>query len=172
MLADLRFQYSLGKKGTEQTVVFGGGSAGGRGAMTLLDKVVSEGMLGKPATVLGFLDSPYYIDTPSYSTEFIGFAEQMRRATENFNVGAVVGGDGDGACATAYPGDQLWKCITGVYRIPFVTTRHLVIAVSKINLYILFAENLLENTDVYSDPLPTSPSVVYLGRQPAAFCIC
>ena len=64
VLRDLRSQYKLGAPGEAQTVVFGGGSAGGRGAMTLLDKVTRERQLGFPDRVVGFLDSPYYIDTP------------------------------------------------------------------------------------------------------------
>ena len=50
----------------------------------------------------------------------------MQRATENLNVSGVA--DGDPGCAQAYPGEELWKCITGVYRIPFLTTPHLVVA--------------------------------------------
>ncbi|CAL1131554.1 unnamed protein product [Cladocopium goreaui] len=54
-------------------LIFGGGSAGGRGSMVLLDEVSDR---FPRLLVRGFLDSPYYLDVPSFSPKFAGFQPQ------------------------------------------------------------------------------------------------
>ncbi|KAJ8609818.1 hypothetical protein CTAYLR_008115 [Chrysophaeum taylorii] len=102
----------MGREGT--TVVFGGGSAGARGAMLWLDALDSF-------EVHGFLDSPYYLDLRPYAASFVGFPEISEAARRNFNVTV------DDRCARAYFQD-VWKCTMGQYALPFVRTRRLVVA--------------------------------------------
>lgn len=103
------------------TLVFGGGSAGGRGAMVLLDEIADSlpGVL-----VRGLLDSPFYIDIESYSAKFDGFQTQHDAVLKNFNASSVVTPD----CRTKYSGPDAWKCLFGQYRMPFVKTPNLMMA--------------------------------------------
>lgn len=122
VMTDLVQNKGLGKGAT---LVFGGGSAGGRGAMTLLDEV-SESMRPHGVRVLGLLDSPYYIDIPSFSDDFAGFQPQHPRVLNNFNSHSVV----SWRCAEAHAGEE-WKCLFGVFRMPFVETPYLLIQSSN-----------------------------------------
>lgn len=103
------------------TLVFGGGSAGGRGAMVLLDEI-ADSLPG--VFVRGFLDSPFYIDIESYSPKFKGFQMQHIGVLNNFNASSVV----SSKCKEKYAGAESWKCLFGQYRMPFVTTPSLMMA--------------------------------------------
>jgi len=107
----------LVRKGLDEgaTLVFGGGSAGGRGAMVLLDEIAES--LPK-VLVRGFLDSPFYIDIDAYSPKFAGFQGQHVDVLNNFNATSVVSGE----CKSRYPGTDMWKCLFGQYRMPLVRT--------------------------------------------------
>lgn len=107
--------------GEGATLIFGGGSAGGRGAMVLLDEIA--GSLPN-VLVRGFLDSPFYIDIESYSPKFAGFQGQHTAVLNNFNATSVVSAD----CKHNHPGAELWKCLFGQYRMPFVKTPNLMMA--------------------------------------------
>jgi hypothetical protein len=56
--------------GSGSMLVWSGGSAGGRGAMVLLDEMAEK---LRDVKVVGYLDSNYYVDVPSYSPDFAGF---------------------------------------------------------------------------------------------------
>jgi len=88
VLSDLVDQKGLGSGPFKDTLIFGGGSAGGRGAMMHLD-YVSE-MLGPQASpnvdVVGFLDSPLWIDYPPFNPDFEGFVVRTKGVFENMNV--------------------------------------------------------------------------------------
>lgn len=78
-LAALIHEHGLGAGTEPHTLLFGGGSAGARGAMAWLDLVPS--LVPETVQVLGFLDSPYVIDEPpmpesGYEPDF---GEQARR---------------------------------------------------------------------------------------------
>ena len=64
-----------GANNRTDTLLFGGASAGGRGAMVHLDYV--QQMVGTKAAknilVRGFLDSPLWMDLPSINPKFPGF---------------------------------------------------------------------------------------------------
>lgn len=121
MLEDLVAHRGLGKG---STVVFGGGSAGGRGAMTHLD-AVSETLTGHGARkVVGFLDSPYYVDDAPYPPSgFVGFAQEMKAAYEHFDTSGVCSSE----CLQVFA-DAPWKCTFGEYRMPFLKTPYLMAA--------------------------------------------
>ena len=99
-----------------------GSSAGGRGAMVHLD-YISE-MLGSEAnqnvSVVGLLDSPYWIDIPPFpnpKNTFVGFENTTKGVYHQANVTHL-----DSGCAAQYTGEERWKCLFGQYRIPFLKT--------------------------------------------------
>jgi len=96
-------------------VVFGGCSAGGRGAMVLLDYVSPQLPTNN---VRGLLDSGLWIDIPPMDTEEVSLQSQAQQGYALWNPSAVI----PNACAKQYSGSDAWKCIYGVYRLPFVTT--------------------------------------------------
>lgn len=127
-LSDLMRNHGLGSmRFGKDTLIFGGGSAGGRGAMVHLDYLPQ--LLGRKSNnvaVVGFLDSPLWIDIPSppFST-FQGFAAQCQDVFDNFNVTHL----GQG-CIDAYPVEEHWKCIMGQYRMPHVAQPYMLMASS------------------------------------------
>jgi len=129
VIADLVERWGLGGggQGGKDTFILGGQSAGARGAMVHLDYVAE--MLGPAAApnveVLGFLDSPLWIDMPPYGgSGFVGFATQCQGVFDNFGVNHL-GAD----CVAAHPDIRdTWKCIMGQYRMPHVKTPYFVVA--------------------------------------------
>ena len=101
------------------TIVLGGGSAGARGMMTLVDLLVRE-YLPVGAKIVTFLDSPYYMDMIPYSTAFQGFPYQEQQKYMYYNTSGIIAED----CAQKYnatsSAEMLWKCQFGQYRMPFV----------------------------------------------------
>lgn len=93
-------------------IVFGGGSAGGRGALLWLDHVPNS---------VGFLDSPYYLDLEPYNSSFVGFPTMAKEAYANFNITI------DDQCRQAYF-QEPWKCTLGQYALDFMKTPRLVVA--------------------------------------------
>ncbi len=122
LVKDLVANYGLSEK---STIIMSGASAGGRGTMTLLDLLVRD-YFPKGSRVVGFLDSPYYLDITPYSASFAGFAYQEQSKYSNFNTTAVLYGD----CLAAYNQDEsnLWKCQFGQYRVPYIRTPYLMVA--------------------------------------------
>jgi hypothetical protein len=120
---------------SNSTIIMSGGSAGARGVMTLLDRLVEE-RFPKGSKVIGFLDSPYYLDIVPYSSNFVGFPYEEQSKYLYFNTSGVIYGD----CASQYnTGSQedkeakeaenlSWKCQFGEYRIPYVRTPYLMVA--------------------------------------------
>lgn len=104
-------------------MVFSGGSAGGRGMMNNVDYIVD--MLPSGCKARAYLDSPFYIDYPTYSPgTIISLMDETKEVYARYNVSAVIPPE----CAARYPGDEGWKCLYGQYRIPFVKTQHVLVA--------------------------------------------
>ena len=123
--------HGLGMNSTHKdTLLFGGSSAGSRGAMAHLDYV--HEMLGPQASpnvkVYGFLDSPMWLDRPSlpeHSTDPTTFRQGVvQDAYNNFNLGDRAGPK----CMAAYPQNEWWKCYLGQYRVPLLNTTATVVA--------------------------------------------
>jgi hypothetical protein len=113
----------LGNSGGKDLVIFGGESAGGRGAMVHVDDVPE--MLGQAAAfvdVVGLLDSSMWIDMPAHNATK-SFADQCKGVHSYANV-THLGSE----CAAANPGSDAWKCIMGEYRMPHVKTPYLLVA--------------------------------------------
>jgi hypothetical protein len=116
-----------------QTLIFGGGSAGSRGAMVTLDFVqgILTSMSGDgythSALLLGFLDSPYYIDAaPLSGVPFVGFAAECRDVYAQAATSARAPAD----CLAARSSSEAWQCIMGQYRMPFLHVPFMIVASS------------------------------------------
>ena len=96
-------------------LVFGGGSAGARGAMVLLDEV-SETLSASSVEVVGFLDSPMIMDVAPLNDSFSGFAYEHQQVYAVANAASVVPAD----CAALYGRGLEWRCLMGQYRLPLV----------------------------------------------------
>lgn len=96
-------------------LLFGGCSAGARGAMVHLDNVAAalDGI-----EVRGLLDSGIWIDAQPTSESVEPLAEETQQVFAFADPGALI----PAACAAMYPGAEAWKCLFGQYRMPFVTT--------------------------------------------------
>ena len=110
------------KLSSTSTIVFSGGSAGARGVMVLIDILVAD-YFPKGAKVVGFLDSPYYIDVPSYSPLYKGFQYEESMKFKHMNTKNIISSE----CANSYPNEE-WKCQFGQYRMPFVKTSYFLIS--------------------------------------------
>ena len=135
-LSHLIAEKGLGSQ-PDTTLVFGGGSAGARGAMFHLDSVaamVAEASDGNVTQTLGFLDSPYWVDVeplyPDTLTSLMDQAAQIQALSKGFDVSVT-----DEGCSAVYNNDaapsgsaNAWKCVYGQYRLPFVNTPYFVIA--------------------------------------------
>ena len=120
MIRDLILNHGLS---SSSTIVFSGGSAGARGVMVLIDVLVAD-YFPKGAKVVGFLDSPYYVDVPSYSPLYKGFQYEESMKFKHMNTKNIISPE----CAASYPDvSDLWKCQFGQYRMPFVKTSYLLI---------------------------------------------
>lgn len=111
--------------GDDDLFVFGGASAGARGAMVHLDTLKPSGLIPKTVNLLGYLDSPYYINM-RYFKEFTDpdhrVADQTRIATLNMKIENIL--KGNGLCHL----EDVWKCGFGEHRIPLLRSRFLLVA--------------------------------------------
>ena len=137
VLNDLVQTKGFGKGPGKDTLYFGGGSAGGRGAMIHLDYVyemlnnndihINNGNMNfnnDKIDIIGFLDSPLWIDIPPFSTsKFIGFNETTAGI---YSYGNVTHLDED--CVNKYSVTEGWKCMFGEYRMPFIKTPYFLVA--------------------------------------------
>ena len=92
-------------------VLFGGCSAGARGAMFNLDYVQAMLPPGAPP-VVGFLDSPLWVDVQPAQASITPLENETQAVFALVNATARLGD----ACAAAYPGAEGWKCLYGQVR--------------------------------------------------------
>jgi hypothetical protein len=133
VFAQLARDFSLGAT-PNTTLVFGGTSAGGRGAMFHLDARAAALRNPtpplQPVAAVGLLDSPYWVDLPPLYPNLTSLQTQTEsiRKLANITAYSVV----DPACAAAFSGsNETWKCLFGVYRLPFLKTQYLLLASSS-----------------------------------------
>jgi hypothetical protein len=125
VLTDLVESHGLGSRADPDLLLFGGGSAGARGAMMHLDYVPD--MLGAAASnveVVGFLDSPLWIDVPVFYNKSATSLAGTTQAVHSYANVAHVGRN----CSSHYVGADAWKCMFGQFRMPFVETPYLIVA--------------------------------------------
>lgn len=141
-----------------QTLVFGGGSAGGRGAMVWLDLVPA---LLPGVSVLGFLDSPYYIDIAPLTPDFVSWQEQTANVFVMANASALATPN----CLAAYPGAS-WKCIFGQYRMPFIQAPAMLLAGQDDGWQL--SHNVHNYAGIETSPVYTPSEMVYVNSFGAA----
>jgi hypothetical protein len=110
-------------KGTR--VMYGGCSAGARGALFNIDRMGSILTNALPAGNLarfgGLLDSCFWVDQePMPSAHGPSFMKQTQDVLTLSNGTASI----MPACAAAYP-DELWRCLFGQYTLPFLASDYL-----------------------------------------------
>lgn len=101
-------------------IVFGGSSAGGRGAMFNLDAVAA--MLDD-SYVVGLLDSPLWLDTIPYNISMISLREQTKLIVSRVNAKDSL----SVACLEAAGSEGEWKCAFGEYLMPYIRSPYLLI---------------------------------------------
>lgn len=139
ILRDLVASRGLAAKGTSHTIVWGGASAGARGAMVHLDfvasMVASAGGDTSALQVRGFLDSPLWLDLPSMNPVFPGLNVTTAGVFSQVNITHV-----DKECAQTYTGADGWKCLFAQYRMPFLTRTPYLVVGSQDDLFQIFED--------------------------------
>ena len=112
VLASLVTTKGMGNGTTPAKLIFGGCSAGGRGAAFSLDYVSAtlEKVGARPGSVdvYGLLDAALWIDVPPEIDGVV--SQQCQTAALAQMVNATRLSD---ACLAAYPGLESWKCLFG-----------------------------------------------------------
>lgn len=103
-------------------LLFGGCSAGARGAMFNLDYV--QALVPAGIEVRGFLDSPMWVDVVPFESNITSLENETQAIFDLVNPTARLGT----GCAGYYPQEEQWKCLFGQYRIQFVETPYLLSA--------------------------------------------
>lgn len=124
VFVDLQKRTGLGALDGDR-VVYGGCSAGARGAMVTLDHFATDPAFVGKAAVTGLLDSGFWVPiSPRTSfTDWDSFGHQMRASLELMNSSSLIGEE----CGKKYPGAEGWKCLMAAYRLPFVRTPYFLV---------------------------------------------
>ena len=110
------------KYGLSGVVLFGGTSAGGRGAFMNIDIVTT--LLRDTAKVVGLLDSPLWMDIQPLDVALPSLMTQTRKVVAHVNASAVL----NAACARVHTLENVWRCAFGEFRLPYVETPYLLLA--------------------------------------------
>ena len=127
-LADLAARHGLDGSAS---VLFGGCSAGARGAMFTLDYV--QAMLPPGARLRGLLDSSLWLDLPPPDAAEVSLQAQTQMVYDMVNPSARI----PPACAAAFPGEE-WMCLYGQYRLPYVQTPYIINAAQFDSFQLLY----------------------------------
>jgi len=118
VIQDLISRFGLGEDPVrETTLIFGGQSAGARGAMVNIDFISNFVSSRTNARVIGWLDSPYWLPIDTVVDE-ISLLEQTRRVHAFANNTGILSKN----CLQVYPKHPHY-CMFGYYTMPFVKTR-------------------------------------------------
>ena len=140
VLSELVVTHGLGGRGLtgpRDSLLFGGMSAGARGAMVHLDYVRESlplpEVVRQRVEVRGYLDSVMWLDMQplttngtwrgaSFEPTWYGFANSTRQVFSFANVTHL----GD-QCAARWDGAERWRCLFGEYRLPLIRTPYMAI---------------------------------------------
>jgi len=104
-------------------VLYGGCSAGARGAMFNLDyvgRMLSSSIPGKVSRFGGLLDSCFWMDVEPFVTK-PSLAQNAQKAFQLFQAAGTL----EPTCLNAFPSSENWKCLFGQYSLPHVTTPYI-----------------------------------------------
>jgi len=106
-------------------VVYGGGSAGARGAFVTMDWIASMPSIVGKASVVGLLDSGFWIPISPHPSNvgWASFGQQMRSSYNMINASFLLGD----TCSQKYLGEEQWKCLMPAYRVKFVRTPYFIV---------------------------------------------
>ena len=121
----------LGASGGQERLLFGGCSAGGRGALTNLDTVAAA--VPSNVQVQGLLDAAAWVDVEPIVPNMLSL-QMMTQDLYGFTSPPV-----PSDCAAQYSGSEAWKCVWPSYRLPFVRTPYFLNA-AQFGAYALAAE--------------------------------
>tara|TARA_Y100001980_G_C14493082_1_gene269893 strand:- start:241 stop:1101 length:861 start_codon:yes stop_codon:yes gene_type:complete len=148
-LEELVVTHGMGHGPDRHTLVFGGNSAGARGAMVHLDYLPdmleaieqNHGGFSNPipirqnVDIYGYLDGAMWIDMAGYNGESGGSAvdgspmlEQTKTFYNNIMIYTPAADRHLGSGCVAAHGSEPWKCIFGEYRLPHLQTKAVVLA--------------------------------------------
>jgi len=133
--------------GNAKLLIFGGASAGGRGAMVHLDTLKKDGLVPRRVPVFGLLDSPYYIEMPPFRNLTMAdhsLSLQTQLVAKNMHNEAIL--RGSGSCRLA----EAWKCGFGQFRLSLLKTPFMLIH----SQYDAYGISVLENITLFQQPGP------------------
>mmetsp|Transcript_24582 Transcript_24582/g.47865 ORF Transcript_24582/g.47865 Transcript_24582/m.47865 type:complete len:453 (+) Transcript_24582:100-1458(+) len=108
-------------------VIYGGCSAGARGAIATMDYVSGSSEIVGKAGVVGLLDSGLWVPISPTSQALApgwkSFGQQTRAAMKMVNASALI----TGPCLERYQRQERWKCLMASYRLPFVRTPYFLV---------------------------------------------
>lgn len=129
----LRALHGMGSVAGTQ-LVLGGCSAGGRGAIMLLDGV-AQSLLGTGIAVSGFFDAAAWVDVEPQIAGLQSLQQQAALQMAFMNPAIPA------ACASLYTGTDSWKCIWPSYRLPLLVTPFFLNAASFDTFQIMYTTN-------------------------------
>jgi len=104
-------------------IIFAGVSAGARGVMTNIDSLIDDKIL--PSTqVVGYIDSPYYLDVVPFDPNFVGFPYAEQHKYQSMNTSGIL----SSLCKNNFSMSDYWKCQLGQYRMPFLKAPYFIVA--------------------------------------------
>jgi hypothetical protein len=119
MIYNLRKHHGLNDA---DLIVFAGLSAGARGVMTNIDRLIDSNIFPQ-VPVIGFMDSPYYLDVVPYDVNFIGFPYAEQHKYMLMNTSGIL----SPICKNDYITNE-WRCQLGKYRMPYVKAPYFFVA--------------------------------------------
>lgn len=127
MLKHLVQVQGLGSSGKNETVIFGGTSAGGVGAIPHLDHVAA---FLKPhnVKVLGYIDSGLYFNIEPYKSSVVSLYERMRRNYNQFQENDEHNQFISSECAKNFDKESQWQCIYPEHALKYVKTPFVLIS--------------------------------------------
>jgi hypothetical protein len=139
--------HGMGSSANTQ-VIYGGCSAGARGALFNLDRIGTFLQQTLPSGHLaaygGLLDSAFWIDMPPLNSSEVPFGTQVQDLYVLANSTSTV----SPTCAAMYPGADEWKCLMGEYAVRAIASDYLLFA---------FQYDLFQLTQDEGVPVPKTP---------------
>jgi hypothetical protein len=123
---DLASKHGMGST-TGTRIMYGGCSAGARGALFNLDRIatlVNSNALFPRANLAAFgglLDSAFWVDIPPPNTSIVPLYDQVKDVFVMANSSGTL----SQKCLSSFAPDDQWTCMMGQYAVPFLQTPYL-----------------------------------------------
>jgi len=100
-------------------VIYGGCSAGARGAMVSIDYYAN--LLANKVKMIGFLDSPLWVPMVPADSTTTSLVEETKKVLVQANATSFLSKE----CQKRFGVNKRWKCLFAAFRLPFVQTPYL-----------------------------------------------